>query len=83
MWFTNDHFVCAAPPVSLPHARMHIRSQLSVSLHVSCSLLTVRCVNTSYASSKALRLAEVQPNYLEYYLEDTVMTVRPSVTWLR
>lgn len=30
-------------------------------------------VNTSHASNKALRLARVHPNYVEYYLEDTVV----------
>ena len=85
-WSTEDHG-CVLPSLSLLFSLSlsltHIHTCiLSVSLHLSCSLSTVRCVNTSSASRKAFRLGRVHPNYVDYYLEDTVVgTV--TVTWLR
>lgn len=75
--------MCCSFRLSSSCMHSHTLAIVCLSACVLLSLLTVRCVNTSYASSKAFRLAEVQPNYVEYYLEDTVTTVRPSVTWLR
>ena len=87
-WRSEDHSKCAAiflslsVSLSLTHTHLHAVS-LSLSLCLSLSLSpciclalplsTVRCVNTSHASSKAFRLAGVHANYVEYYLEDAVL----------
>lgn len=51
----------------------------SLSLILPLSYPTVRCVNTGHASSKAFRLARLQANYVQDYLENAVVrTVAPA-----
>ena len=76
VWSAEDH--CSV----LPSLSLSLSLSLCFCLAASLSPSTVRCVNTSHASSKASRLARVQPNYVQYYLEDAVVRT-VTVTWLR